>query len=102
MADRGNEEAIRIARIDVDHRDHLSVGQSQMRPVPAAVGRLVHAVAGRQIGTNDARARTGVNDFRIGWRYRKRADRSGGLTIEQRLPVGAIVRGPPNPAIIET
>src|SRR5439155_19366170 len=32
VAERGDEEPVRVRRVDVDHRDHLAVAQTEMRP----------------------------------------------------------------------
>ena len=101
MAEHRDEEPVRILRIDVDLRDHLALAQTEMRPRLAGVGRLVHAVARREIGANDARARADVDDVRIGRRDGDRADRSGRLLVEQRLPVRAVVGRAPHAAVVE-
>ena len=50
MATHGDEEPIRIARIDNDLRNLLRVVEAgQMGPRRAGVGGLVESVAGRQV-----------------------------------------------------
>ena len=62
MAERRDEDPVRVAGVDVDHRDHLAVEESEVRPGPARVGRLVDAVAGGEIGPDDAGAGADVDD----------------------------------------
>ncbi len=75
--------------------------QAEMRPRLAGVGRLVDAVAGREVGPDDAAAGADVDDVRIGRRDGDRADRSGRLAIEERLPVRAVVGRAPDAAVVE-
>ena len=42
MSERGDEKPIGVARVDVDHRDHLRVAKAEVRPRLAGVGRLVN------------------------------------------------------------
>ena len=72
-----------------------------MRPGLAGVGRLVHAVARREIGTDDSRAAADIDNVGIGRRYRDGADRAGGLLVEQRHPGRAEVGRSPDAAVIE-
>ena len=101
MAERCDEQPVRIFRVDVDHRDHLRFAQSQVRPRFSVVDRLVHAVADRQVRADDAGAAAHVDDVRIGRGDRDRADRAGGLVVEQRHPVGAVVGTAPHAAVVE-
>ena len=65
MSERGDEQAVGIAGIDGDGRDHLAILQSEVLPRPPFVGGLVHAVADRQIGADDAGAGADVDDVRV-------------------------------------
>src|SRR6185437_9090571 len=101
MAKRGDEQAIRVVRVDRDVRDHLRVAQAQVGPGLAGVGGFVHAVAHGEIRADDAGARADVDHIRIRGRHRDRANRAGRLVIEQGHPVRAVVGGAPYAAIVE-
>src|SRR6185503_14987779 len=90
-----------IARVYVDHRDHLRVAKPQVRPCLAAVGGLVDAVARREVGADDARARPHVDDVRVRGRDRNGADRPGRLIVEDGGPRRAVVSRAPDAAVIE-
>src|SRR5215471_14720926 len=102
MPEHGDEQAVWILRVDVDVGDHLAVEEAEMRPGRAGIGRLVEAVAGREVRPNDSSTRPDVNDVRIRRRDGDRADRAGRLTVEERLPGRAVVRRAPHAAVIET
>ena len=80
-----------IARVDGDLRDLLAVAQAEMRPGLAGVGGFVDAVADREIGTLQSLAAADVDDVRIGRRDGDRADGSGRLIVEDRIPGAAVV-----------
>src|SRR5207237_7211145 len=101
VAERRDEEAIGIARVDVNHRDHLRVAQPEMSPCPPRVGRLVDTVADGEIGPNDAGAGPDVDDVAIGGRDGNGANRSGRLIVEDRLPRRTVVGGAPYAAVVE-
>ncbi len=101
MAERRDEQPVRIPGIDLDVGDHLRIAQAEVRPGLARVGGLVHAVADGEIGPDDARAAADVDDVGVRRRHRDGADRAGGLVIEQRRPRRAEVRGAPHAAVIE-
>ena len=82
-----------------DARDLLRVGESDVRPRFAAVDRSVHSVALRDVGAHVRLARADIDDVRIGWRHRDRADRSDRLRIEDRLPRAARVIRFPHAAV---
>src|SRR5262245_52626972 len=102
MPERRDEEAIRVVRVDIDHRDHLTLAKAEMRPGLAGVGGFVDAVAGREIGANDSGTGADVDDVRIGWRDGNGADRAGGLAVEDRFPVRAIICRAPHTAVVES
>ena len=56
MAEHGDEDAVRVARVDRDLRDLLPVAQAEVRPGGAGVARAVDAVAGGEVGTLQALA----------------------------------------------
>src|SRR6185436_15450471 len=66
MSEDGDEQTVGIARIDGDHRNLLTVAKSEMRPCFSSVGRLVDAIAGREIGTLQSFAAPDIDDVRIG------------------------------------
>src|SRR5207237_419135 len=101
MAEGGDEEPIRILRVDGDHRDHLRVVQAEVRPRLAGVGRFIHAVTDGEVGTNYACAAADVDDVRVGGGDGDGADRAGALVIEERVPGRAVVGGAPDAAVIE-
>ena len=88
-----------VLRIDDDLRDLLRVAQAEVRPRLAGVGGLVDAVAGRQVGPLLRLAGADVDDVGIRGRHRQRADRAGGLLVEDRQPGAAGVGGLPHAAV---
>ena len=88
-------------RIDLDIGDHLRIAQAQVRPGLAGVGGFVHAVAGGEIGADDARAGADVDDVGVGGRDGDGADGAGGLVVEERRPGGTVIGGAPDAAVIE-
>ena len=73
-----------------------------MLPRHAAVGGLVHAVADREVRPDDASAAADVDDIGIRRCNGDCADRSGGLRVENRQPVRAVVRRTPHATVVET
>src|SRR5262249_36954180 len=75
--------------------DLLRLVESDVRPALAAVGRLVHAVALRDVGAHVGFAGADVDHVRIRLRDRERADRADRLRVEDRLPRSSgVVRFP--------
>ena len=99
MSQHGDEEPIRVSRIDDDVRDLLAVAEAEMRPRPAGVGRLVNPVADRQVGPREPFAAPDVHDVGIGRRDGDRSDRAGGLVVEDRRPRAAEVGCLPHAAV---
>ena len=99
MAEYRDEEAVGILRIDRDRRNLLTVAQTEMRPRRTGVGRLVDAVADRQIRTLQSLAAAGIDDVWIARRHRERADRSGRLRVEDRRPRSPGVVALPHAAV---
>jgi hypothetical protein len=101
VTEDGHEEAVLVARVDADGGDHLAFAQPQMRPRLAGVGRLVHPVADGQVGADDPRTASDIDRIGIGRCDGDGADRAGGLVVEDRDPVGAVVGRPPHAAVVE-
>ena len=101
MAEGGDEEAIGIVRIDCDHRDHLRVVETEIRPALSSVRGLIEAIPGREVGSNDPCARADVDHIRIGGRDADGADRPGTLVVEEGMPGGTVVGRPPDTAVVE-
>ena len=99
MAERRDEQPIRVARIDGDVGNLLRVAQPEMRPRLAGVGRLVDAVAGREVRPMEPFAAADVDDVGVRWRDRDGADRPGRLVVEDRLPGAAGVGRLPDAAV---
>src|SRR6266508_6762748 len=73
-----------------------------MRPGVTGIVGPVHAVAGREIGADDAGAGTDVDDVGCRGRDGDRADRAGRFVVEERLPVVAVVGRTPDAAVVES
>ena len=99
MTERGDEQAIGILRIDGDLRNLLRIAEAQVRPRRAGVGRLVDAVADREVRARQPFAAADVEDVGIRRRNRHPANRSGRLVVEDRLPGAAGVVGLPDAAV---
>jgi len=102
MSQDGDEQPVGVARIDGDARDHLAVAQPEMLPRAAGVGGLVHPVADGEVGPDDAGARSDVDDVGVRRGDGDGADRAGRLVVEQGHPIGAVVGGSPDAAVVET
>ncbi len=100
MAEDGDEDAIGILRVDDDIGDLLAVAQTEMFPGVASVGGFVNSVARGKVGTAQAFAAAYVNNVGIRRRYGERADRAGGLVVEDGKPGATGVGGLPHAAII--
>jgi len=100
MAEDGGVDALRIARVDPHDGDLLRVGEPHVPPGRAAVGRLVDAVAHREVGTLQPLAAPHVEDPRVRRRHGDRADRLRRLAVEDRLPGAAGVGRFPYPAVV--
>jgi hypothetical protein len=100
MAERGDEQPVRILRVDVDHRDHLRVVETEMRPGLSGVGRLVDAVADGEVRPNDAGSRTDIDDVRI-----RRRDAMAPIEpsagYRRAAATSSRSRRPPNAAVVE-
>ena len=82
---RCDVHGLRVLRIDDDPRDRLRLLEPRVREGPAAVGRLVNAVAeGRRLAVVRL-ARSDVHDARIRRMDRDVADRRRAVAFEHRL-----------------
>ncbi len=99
MAERGDEQAVRVLRVDGEFGNLLRVAQAEMRPRLAGVGGLVDAVADRQVRPRQPFAGGDVEDVGIRRRDGDPADRSGRLVVEDRLPRPAGVGRLPDAAV---
>ena len=77
MPDGRDVHDVRIRRVNADAPDLAAVGQADVRPGLAGVGRLVDPVARRQVAAQARLAHADVDDVRIRLRDGDRADRSG-------------------------
>src|SRR5262249_59003433 len=91
MPEHRDEEPRRVARIDRDLGDLLPLAQAEVAPGSSRVGGLVDAVADGEIGPLQALAAADVDQVGVRRRYGDRADRGGGLVVEDRRPRPAVV-----------
>ena len=99
VAEHGDEQPVGVAGIDGDLRNLLRVAQPQVPPRLAAVGGLVDAVAGGEVGPLQALAAAHVDDVGIRRGDRDGADRAGRLAVEDGRPGPAVIVGPPHASV---
>ena len=99
MSQHGDEQAVRVVRIDDDQRNLLAVAQAEVRPCLACVGGFVDPIASAEVRPLQSFAAADVDDVWIRWRDGQRADRPDGLVVEERRPHAAEVRRLPHPAV---
>ena len=99
MAERRDEQPVRVPRVDRELGNLLRVAQAEMRPCLAGVGGLVDAVADGEVRARQALAAPDVQDVRIGGRDGDPPDRSGRLVVEDRFPRAAGVGRLPDAAV---
>ena len=100
VTEGGDEDVVRILRIDSHRRDLLRLLEADVLPVPAAVGRAVHAVAVREILAEVGLARPDVDDVVIRRRDGDRTDGCyRGVVIGDVVPGGAGVDGLPDATV---
>ncbi len=99
VTERGDVGDVRVSRVDADARDPLGVGEAEMRPRLAGVGRPIDAVAERHAVARIALARAYPHDVAIGGRDGDRADREHRLMIEKRPERRARVGRLPDAAV---
>ncbi len=101
MTEPGDEDDLRVRRMDDDAADLLDVGQTDPRPGFAAVGRLEDAVADAEIRPVEAFAGADVDHLGMRRRDRQIADRAGRRVVEDRPPGAAVVVGLPDAAVVD-
>ena len=101
MAERRDEQARRILRVDDDRADLARVPQAEVVPRPAGVARAIDPVADREIGALQPFAAADVDDVRIRRRDRDRADRLRRLAVEDRRPRQPVVGALPDAAVVD-
>src|SRR5206468_3714187 len=95
---RGDEDDVRVARVDDDASDPAGRVESHFGPRAAGVGGLVDAIPDRDMASNPWLARARPDDVRVGLRDGQGPDGLYGLIVEDRRPVDAGVHGLPDPA----
>ena len=100
MPEYGREHAIRIARIDDECGNLLTITKAEMRPVRTAVHGFVDAISRRQVGTLQSFTATDVNDIRCRGRDRDCADGAGRLLVEDGAPDAAVIRALPHATVV--
>jgi hypothetical protein len=98
VAEGGDEELVGIFGVDFDVGDHLEVAEAEMDPGFAGVGGLLNAVAGGEVGADDACAGADIDDVGVGGGDGDGADGAGGLVVEE-FPGGAEVGGAQTPPL---
>ena len=91
VAEGAGEHDVGIARIDRDAADASRRIEPGVRPGLARIGRLVDAVADRDVAADERLARAGPHDVGIRRRDGDRSDRRHRLAVENRIPVRAVV-----------
>jgi hypothetical protein len=99
VAEDRHEEPLLVLRVHDDLRDLLAVAEAEVGPGPPAVPRAVDPVAGREVGPLHALPAADVDDVGVGGGDGDRADRAGGLVVEDRLPRPAVVGRLPDAAV---
>src|SRR6202012_5664355 len=89
VAERRHEDHVRIPGVDQHAPDLLGVLETDARPGPAAVHRLVHAVPLGDVRAHVRLAGADVDHPRIRGCRGQRPDRADRLSIEDRLPGAA-------------
>jgi len=98
VAERAGEDDVGVLRVDDHARDAAGPIEAHARPRFAGVGRLVDAIADRDVASDECLAGAGPDRVRIAGRNRQRANRLDVLIVEDRIPVGAGVAGFPDAA----
>ena len=75
VAERAGEHDVRVLRVDDEARDAAGLLEAHQRPGLAGVGRLVDALADRDVAADLALAGAGPDDVRVGGGDGERADR---------------------------
>ena len=93
-----DQYSVAVFWVDRDFCDVLSVFQSNVGPVLAAVSRFVNSVANRDAIARPRLSRAHPNSFRVRWINRHRSDRLHTFAVEHRLIGGAAINRLPNSA----
>src|SRR5262249_44202474 len=93
VAQRAREHHLRVRRIDDDATDAPGLVEPHVLPRLPGLGRLVDAVADRDVAADPCLAGPGPDDVGIGRRDREGANRLHRLRVEYVLPVHAAVGG---------
>src|SRR6185312_2983293 len=99
MSSDGDEDPVRIARVDCELANLLSIAQTEMRPGLAGVGGLIDAVSDGEIGAREAFAAADIDDVGIAERDSDRTDGARRLRIPETVPRIAGVGRLPNTPI---
>jgi hypothetical protein len=94
----GNEDNVRIPRIDADHADVLGILEPHVFPVFAAVEAQVNAGTVTDVPAADVLARADPDRIRVVGVDRHATDRIGILVFEDGFPGRALVDGLPDTA----
>src|SRR3954468_20349504 len=99
MAENGRKYPVRLAGIDGQARDLLTIPQTEPTPRPSGVIRAVHPIADRQVRAMKTFTTAHIDYVWVGRSNGDRADRLGWLIVEQGLPGTTGVVGPPDTAV---
>ncbi len=86
VAERGNVDAVGVRGVDHDVGDLTRGAESEEAPRLAAVGRLPHPVAVRDVAANRILAAAHIHDVRRGRRDGDRADGAAEILVAHRRP----------------
>ena len=100
VSEHRGEHAARIARVDEERGNLLTVPQAPMAPGGAAVGGPVDPVPDGQIGPLQPLAGPDVQRLWIGRRHGDRADRARRLAVEDRAPGTTVIPAAPHAAVV--
>src|SRR5436853_3078473 len=96
MAEGRDASDIGILRVDDQRADLAGVPEADVAPGPAAVDRLVDAIAVRHVAARGRLPGADIDDVRIGGRDGERAHGRDRCSVGQRPPRGAPVRRLPD------
>src|ERR1700733_9779331 len=99
VAERGDEDDVRVARVHQDAADLLRIAQADVAPGDAAIGGFVHAIANGNIRAHVCFAGADVDRLRVGGSDGDCADGGGRLGVENGAPGPAGVFRFPHAAV---
>src|SRR5213594_1451251 len=102
MAERGDEDDVRVLWIDNDAANLARLLEPDVLPGLAGVGGFVHAVAELDRIAHVGFAGADIDDVRIRRRDSNRANRCRRGRVEHRRPGAPAIRGFPNAAAYRT